>query len=206
MQINLKYDLEKDVENFLKSFNSVNNKTPTKLQDLYIATIGEINPLKVSSFLQKQAINIPEKLKTTELSWKRVEEKVISRLENFFEISLQLDIIIYLSTNSRCTYNIQENYFFVYINSENPNGIIIHELMHFYTWLSLYKELTEHGVSKEKYNDIKESLTELINTDFQDLLGEYYDKGYSQHAEIRQRVNRLRKEGKNIKDIVKELY
>ena len=126
--------------------------------------------------------------------------------EKLFEISLTYDIVAYLSTNSRCTYNIQGNYFFVYINNENPNGVIIHELMHFYTWHAFYKEITQNGVSKEKYNDIKESLTELINTDFQYLLGTYYDKGYPQHLKIRERINKLHKGGKNIKDIIREMY
>lgn len=206
MQIFFKYDLQKDTENFLKSFKSVNNKKPTKLQVLYTAEIGIPESSKVSKFLQKQAVTILENLKKIESDWKMIEIEVVRRMEKLFEISLTFDITAYLSTNSRCTYSIPGNYFFVYINSENPNGIIIHELMHFYTWHTFYKELTKNGVSKEKYNDIKESLTELINTDFQYLLGTYYDKGYPQHLKMRERINKLHKEGKNIKDIIREMY
>lgn len=206
MKIFFKYDLQKDTENFLKSFESVNNKKPTKLQELYMTEVGELEPTKVPAFLQKQTIATPEKLKKIESDWRRIEAEVVKRMEKLFPISIPFDVTVYLSTNSRCTYNVQGNYFFVYMNSENPNGIIVHELMHFYTWYAFYKELEEKGVSAEKYNDIKESLAELINIDFQDLLGTYYDKGYPQHLEIRKKVNHLRKEGKNIQNIVKELY
>jgi hypothetical protein len=76
----------------------------------------------------------------------------------------------------------------------------------FYTWYFFYKELISGSVSQEKYNDIKESLTELINTDFRDIAGVSYDKGYPQHQEMREKINHLRKEGNNVREIVKVLY
>lgn len=205
MQFFFKYDLQKDTENFLKSFTSVNNKKPTKLQELYKVELGELDPLKVPEFLQKQVSDISEKLENIKSAWEAIEYKILERMEKIFSVSLRNNITVYLSTNSRCTYSIEENYFFVYMDSKNPNIIITHELIHFYTRHAFFKELKEKGVSAEKYNDIKESLTELINTDFQDLLGVNQDKGYSQHTEIRSKINQLRIEGRSVIDIINKL-
>ncbi len=205
MKIIFKYDLQKDTENFLKSFNSVNNKKPTKLQELYIETIGEVVPEKVSEFLQNQVVDVTNKLERIKSDWERVEIEVLGRMTELFNVSLSADVVVYLSANSRCTYNIKENYFFVYMNSEKSNCVIAHELLHFYTWSSFYEELMQKGISGEQYNNIKESLTELLNTDFQDILDGQYDKGYPQHLEMRKRINHLRKEGKDINFIVDDL-
>lgn len=205
MQLKFKYDLKKDTENFLKSFSSVNNKRPTKLQELYTKQIGKIDISKVPIFLKNQGIDIPPKLKEIETGWKIIEPKIISRMEQLFGIQLPAEITAYLSTNSRCTYNIQGNYFFVYIDSERPDGIIAHELLHFYTWYAFHIDLESKRISKEKYNDIKESLTELLNTDFKDLLGEYHDRGYSQHSKMRTKINKLRGEQRNVKEIIETL-
>jgi len=130
---------------------------------------------------------------------------MLNRMDRLFGTSISEGITVYLSTNPRCTYNIQGNYFFVYMNSPYPQGIIAHELLHFYTWHSFHDELTIAGVTKEKYNDIKESLTELLNMDFSDLLGSYTDSGYPQHQDARVKIRHMREEGKSIKQIVNTL-
>jgi len=82
----------------------------------------------------------------------------------------------------------------------DTNRNIAHELLHFYTWYAFSEELEKKGVSKEKYNDVKESLTEVLNTDFSDLLREI-DTGYPQHHDLRIQVKHMRGMGKSIKDI-----
>lgn len=75
-----------------------------------------------------------------------------------------------LAMNSRCTYHIPNKYIFVYHNSKSANQTIMHELFHFYTWHVFQNKLNNIVIPKEKYNDIKESLTELLNLEFSDLM------------------------------------
>lgn len=205
MKIIFEYNLEKDKDNFLKSFKSQNNKKPTKLQQLYVEQVGEINEEKVLSFLESQNTEAAKKLEAIKSDWQKIEEPVFVKIEELFGINLDTDITVYLSTNQRCTYNISENYFFVYFNSKSTNSIIVHELLHFYTWHAFHDGLQSKGISKEEYNDIKESLTEIMNIDFIDILDGYIDEGYQQHKEMRQKVRNLRTGGKSIREIVNEL-
>jgi hypothetical protein len=205
MNISFAYNLEKDTENFFKSFNSVNSKKPTKLQELYLNEVGDLNPAKVALFLQNQKIDIQTKRNEIESAWRSIEKTAIDRMEKLFGIDLPKNIIVYLSLNSRCTYNIADNYFFVYVNAKAPNSTIAHELLHFYTWYAFQGKLEIQGISKELYNEIKESLTVLLNTDFVDLFGENTDSGYTQHQEMRTKIRQMRIEGKEVEEIIQIL-
>src|SRR3989344_4392898 len=177
-KITFQYNLEKDVENFLKSFKSVNSSTRTELEERYL-----------------------EKLKEIAEAWRRIENEVINRMDKMFGVRLASMPVAYLSSNSRCTYSTSGNYFFVKMTGGDTNRNIAHELLHFYTWHAFYKELEKNGVSRKKYNDIKESLTEVLNTDFSDLLREV-DIGYPQHHDLRTQVNKFRSEGKSVRDVI----
>jgi hypothetical protein len=64
----------------------------------------------------------------------------------------------------------------------------MHELWHFYTWYGLGSD-QEEKLGKEKYNEIKEALTVLLNVVCKDLLPErVIDSGYPQHQELRQQI------------------
>ena len=62
-KITFKYSLEKDVENFLKSFKSVNSSTRTKLEERYLEKSKELQETNVSKFLASQGIDTDSKLK-----------------------------------------------------------------------------------------------------------------------------------------------
>ena len=64
---------------------------------------------------------------------------------------------------------------------EKINWLGMHELLHFFTWIKYRPLLKAKGVSDEHYNTIKESLTVLLNTEYKDLMGDEFDKGYPQH-------------------------
>lgn len=80
----------------------------------------------------------------------------------------------------------------------------MHELFHFYTWQAFHKTLKK-GFSEERYNDIKESLTELFNLEFADLMGGAKDKGYAQHKAMRDKIRAIWTKNKNIKNLVRQL-
>lgn len=196
-KVYFKYNLDKDVDNFLRATKSVNNSTPTKLQQLYIEKHGNIyNHTTVKTFIEEYIrdnhLNLSEIVATIEKKWRQTEEAFITKTENLFKITYPTkSIIAYLSTNGRCTYNIQDNYFFVFINAKSSNAHIMHELLHFYTWYAFHDELIKQGIDEKRYNDIKESLTELLNVEYADLMNGIIDDGYPQHARMRQKVREL---------------
>lgn len=213
MNILFKYNLEKDVENFVKSTKSVNSKEPTKLFLLFLGEFNNptiVNEIDVKSFVKnyinKNNINIIEKTNELQNRWNVIEAESIVRLEKIFRIKYPAEeVTAYLTTNERCTYNTKENYFFVNLNNPQSNRTVIHELFHFYTWYAIHGELTNKGVTALQYNDIKESLTELLNVEFKDLLDGAVDKGYSQHQEMRAKIRKLWEIEKDINKLVLNL-
>lgn len=197
LKIHFKYDLEKDVENFLRGTQSINNKTPTKLQRLYIEKHGTIYNSEIvrnfiETYVQNNHIDLSSFVTSIEHNWRLIEENFIYKIEKLFGTMYPTEsITAYLSTNSRCTYNVQDNYFFVFLNAKSPNAYIIHELFHFYTWYAFHDELIGQGLDEKRYNDIKESLTEILNLEYVDLMDGIVDEGYSQHVAMRKKVRAL---------------
>lgn len=211
MKLHFTYDIEKDIENILKGTKAVNSKQPTKFQNLYTEKYGsDFNPDKIKEFIVEQDfknnVNMGKEIKDIEEKWKTIESIFIERAEKIFKISYPASkITVYLTHNERCTYNIEENYFFVKIGSRFSNNTIMHELFHFYTWHAFGKKLINEGFSKNKYNDIKESLTELLNIEFSDLMGGKKDKGYVQHENIRAEIRTLWITHEDLALIIKKL-
>ncbi len=82
----------------------------------------------------------------------------------------------------------------------------MHELLHFYTWHVFHDDFITSGKTEAQYNDIKESLTELLNIEFIDLMEGAHDDGYPQHAEMREKVKNLWNETKDIRKVVLEMF
>lgn len=205
------YDAEKDAENFIKGASSVNNKKPTKLQELYMEKHGaDFNPSKVLAFLEERNVaegfDFAEIAKTMERNWGGIGKKFMSRVESIFKVTLPQPVVTaYLSTNSRCTYNIPGGYFFVYVGAESPNSYLMHELLHFYTWYAIHPIYEERGLSEGDYNDMKESLTQLLNEEFADLMDGSEDLGYPQHKALRQRIRAVWPDKKDVRALVETL-
>jgi hypothetical protein len=85
--------------------------------------------------------------------------------------------------------------------SNNVRGIIMHELWHFYTWQGLGVN-QEEILGPQKYNDIKEALTGLLNVECRDLLTEdMTDAGYPQHQDLRKQILKYWEKDRNIKNL-----
>lgn len=207
-KVEFKYDFDKDVSNFIAGTRAKNSSKPTKLQQSYIDVYGsDYAEVKVREFLKsyipKLSFGATKSIELVERDWRKIEEQFITRTEQIFGISYPTpEITAYLTTNQRCTYNIQENYFFVYFASKSPNRTIMHELFHFYTWHAFHDNLIKSGISESQYNDEKESLTELLNIEFVDLMEGAHDDGYPQHAEMRLKVKELWSKTKNLRKVV----
>ncbi len=211
MKLKFAYNLEKDIENFINGTRAVNSKKPTKFQILFSEKYGDnFEKEKVRNFIEEQdkinSFDANKEIVAVEERWKIAEPIFIERVEKIFGISYPAPIItVYLTHNERCTYNIEQNYFFVRIGSEFSSNTIMHELLHFYTWHAFGKKLLDEGLSKLAYNDIKESLTELLNLEFSDLLNGKTDIGYPQHQEMRAKIRELWQEKKDVKAIIEKL-
>lgn len=211
MKLHIAYDIEKDIDNFIRGTNAVNSKKPTKFQIAFSEKYGDdFEAEKVKAFIEEQdkinGFDASKEIVAIEERWKIAEPIFIPRVEKIFGISYPAPIItVYLTHNERCTYNIEQNYFFVKIGSEFSNNTIMHELLHFYTWHAFGKKLLDEGLSKLAYNDIKESLTELLNLEFSDLMNGKPDVGYPQHQEMRAKIREMWLAKKEIAPIIQTL-
>lgn len=203
-KLSIRYDLNKDAENFIKGKNSINSQIPTKFQQEYEnSNDSDYSEEKVRLFLELRGkdINFEQIAIKIKDQWNPIENEFVLRCEEIFGIRLESEVIGYLSQNQKCTYNWRENYFFIYYNSLNPLKTIMHELLHFYT----HRKYDSFVIDSNKFNDIKESLTVLLNVDFADLMNGEEDRGYEQHQQMRSEILCMRKEGSTIDQIFNTL-
>lgn len=180
---------------------------PTKMQSLYIAQYGdafEDRKLEafITTYISEQGLIMPAEAERIRMSWRVIEQEFLKRVEQIFGITCPLDVVrVYLTTDGRCSYHTEQGYFFVSVTRPYQNRTIMHELFHFWTWWVFHEEVESGRMTKEQYNDVKESLTELVNVECSDLLGDVHDDGYPQHQEIRAVVRKTWIETKDIKRV-----
>jgi len=204
MQIHFKYDKEKDIWCLLnKGKSSDNNPNPTKVYEMLVSYCGE-NPTKekTSLFIQKyfanNQIDIDAYINQYQEDWTEVSGEYHKRAKTIFEVSLPDNITAYLTINNRNPYSITDNLFYITVPSVSARKIIMHELWHFYTWYGLGPE-QEEVLGKQKYNNLKEALTVLLNEEFIDLMPEgNHDEGYPQHQKLREEIKYLWSKQKDI--------
>ncbi len=207
MQINFTYDKEKDVWCLLNKGKSSNNsQNPTKQYKQLVEKYGE-NPtientaVFIDEYIIENNIDILKCMDEFQKDWEIISDNFQKRAEVIFNTSLPDNIIAYLTINSRCPYNVQDNFFYVSLESVKAKNIIMHELWHFYTWYGLGAE-QEERLGKQKYNDLKEALTVLLNVECKDLLPDgVIDTGYPQHQEIREQILKYWEKDRNIKNL-----
>lgn len=212
MKVTFKYNQEQDIWCLLKYGKGVTLfPSPTKEYAELIKKYGEdANEDEIKFFVEKQIsdnkINKEEIIKKYQNDWDKISDKFIKVAEKIFELSLSEDVTAYLTVSDRCPYKIKENLFFVRIKDPlNATRTTMHELWHFYTWYK-FGIIWENKIGKEKYNDIKEALTILLNIECKDLLPEgIIDKGYSQHEELRKKIIILWEENKDINTVWNKL-
>ena len=208
MQVNFTYDKEKDIWCLLNKGKSSNNsQTSTKQYEQLIEKYGEnatteTTAIFVDEYITENQIDIPNRIEDFQKNWESVSTVFQKRAEAIFDVSLPNDITAYLTINSRCPYNIQDNFFYVSLQSSHAIRTIMHELWHFYTWYGFLGTNQKERLGKHKYNDLKEALTVLLNIECEDLLPEgVVDTGYPHHQETRQRILEYWEKDRNIKNL-----
>ncbi len=212
MKIEIVYDRERDIVNILQTTQSKNSSKLTSIQSLYVEQYSDqFTKRELQQFLNRyfadNAVDINEEVARIQDGWDKIKVQSIKKLNKLFDLNLNEELTAFVTTDSRCTYNTDHGYFFVSFTStsNSPNLIILHELLHFYTKEKYYDRLKEQGVSDKAYNDIKESLSVLLNIEFQDVLKGEQDKGYSQHQEMRRFIKEKHAINPDIDVLIKQL-
>lgn len=211
--IQFAYDSKKDADNLIRAHHSLNRTDDSKLYSAFVNeysdAIPTINTLQdfIQNYIAVKKINIERGLEMSQKYWYPVQLDYFQRMKSIFHVSLPAETITaYASVNDRYGYNIDENYFFVSADEPARNNLIIaHEVFHFYTWYQFAQPLKAKDMTLAQYNDIKESLTEILNIEFADILNNKHDNGYPQHQKMRHRINELWKERVSMEDIVLNL-
>lgn len=206
MILKFKYDLEKDVYNYLAIAGTKHKGENSRVLDLLLAKhpnwLNHDDIKKwIPGYVDYNHFNIDQNLVAIQKSWAKVETEFVKRMNNIFKMDFPLDTITaYLTTADRCT--LTEDYFFVTIHGQQQIRIIMHELLHFYTYVAFGKEFSQ--LNEKQIYDVKETMTELLNQEFSDLTGAP-DAGYPQHQELRKKFQYLWQEEKGIKKAVNRL-
>lgn len=191
MKINFKYNLEMEWDNLKGGLNSKNHPgvLPPLAQDMADDNLDYNNKKIVIDFVKKKIlslkINPNDEISKIRKNWEKIETEAVKRMNALFGQSLNYNITVYLTINFRCSYNIDQHYFFVNMLSQSTNHIILHELLHFYTYQSILPIFKENRLDYDQFNDFKEALTFLLNTDFDDSLDGKKDEGYDKQKDLR---------------------
>lgn len=207
MKVSFAYNKEKDIWCLLNKGKSSNNSPhPTKQYEILSMNYGaDPSEENVGTFIDRyiaeNEIDISQSIKDFQNEWEIISSEFQKRAEKIFNTTLPNDIVAYLTINSRSPYNVKESFFYVSLSSTKVRGTIMHELWHFYTWYGLGSD-QEEKLGKQKYNNLKEALTVLLNVECKDLFSENtIDAGYPQHQEIRVKILEYWKKDRNIKNL-----
>jgi len=211
MKINFKYTKEKDIWCLLNKGKSSNNSSePTEVYKLLVSKCGQ-DPTEqatasfIDEYLKENDVSIDTYIEKYGADWAVVSGEYQKRAKAIFNITLPQKITVYLTVNNRNPYSIAESLFFVTVPRETVRKTVMHELWHFYTWYGLGAE-QEEILGKQRYNDLKEALTVLLNEEFADLMPKgVRDEGYPQHRELREEIRDLWSKEKNIRNIWRQL-
>jgi len=194
MKVNFLYDEQKDIECLLSKGSGSNNSPgqKTKTYEALLAFTDDVNNTeKVREFvrlhIKENNLNLEEAAVSLQRNWDMISKDFGKRAEKVFGLSIADDITAYLTIPVRFPYNIEKKYFYVSAKKSNVNATAMHELWHFYTWHKFRDTIDQIG--PEKFNDIKEALTVLLNIECLDLLKGEADKGYPQHQELRKLIS-----------------
>jgi len=136
--------------------------------------------------------------------WDLEEKEFFNRLEKITGNPFKKKLTCYITTIGVCPYNISEKWFMcsAFNNLTGAISTIAHETLHFHFFEHDYKKV-EKQIGKKKTEDLKESLTILLNLEFRDLCFTT-EKGYPNHQELRKFIAEEWKKDKNYEELIKK--
>lgn len=206
-RVNFKIDIERDAKNYYYAANSTSkwgyDFTKTLRPEVLIKLKGK-KWKEVKGYIVKllkkgySQSNNKNKLAEIEKSWREIEKRCFYRLKKITGHPIyRKNFTCFITTIGRCPYDLKENWFMINILSKKSECLItiLHELMHFQFHYYFERDLLKK-LSKEKFNDLKEALTVLLNSEFKDM-SLPKGRGYPSHKNLR---NFILKEWKKEKD------
>ena len=139
--------------------------------------------------------------------WTKYGDKLAEKLEKIFGKFKKQKCDSFVTTLYICDYNYEENYFYLslYHSLAKNFTIIAHELSHFLFYDYFQNYLKEKSVSENKFQDLKESATVLLNTEeFKNLLL-IEDAGYAPHQKLREFILLSWNKNKNLKKTIDDI-
>jgi len=184
-------------DQLIKDMNKVSKQEAEKLA---------LNHLKTRKLQDRVEIMIDHEKEALNKAWKEVEKDFFAELAKLFKAPIYRDSFkAYFTSLFICPYNADEHWFMVSVWKSLPwqIGTVCHEIMHL-QFINQYQDylLKEKKITKEKFEEIKEAMAILLNEEqFKDIVL-VEEQGYPDHQETIKKIEKLRKEGKSIKEIV----
>lgn len=146
-------------------------------------------------------------MQSLEKSWRIVEKKYFQILSSVTRHPILVEkFSCYFTTGFVCPYDKKENWFMVSMWHSIPFSIttICHEIMHL-QFLHYYKNyLKKKGLTNYQIEDLKESLTFLLNeSEFEGIILSQ-DDGYPKHKKLRKKLKDIWLKNKDFKNLVDE--
>ena len=205
MQLQVTYDRTRDIKNYYirSTAGAATSRRLQQYQTRYGSLLTDDNLNKfIDELIIKENIDIPRVIERIIADWQKIAPVFLAKAKSIFKVDLPDEIITaYLTTHTVCSYYIPGNWFCVsdfFTNGATPNAIIMHELLHFFTWYGALPRLMLRNVPKKMYEDIKESLTVLLELEFNDLMAGFVEPGYPPHQQIRAHIRQYWLETPNL--------
>ncbi|MCX6822465.1 MAG: hypothetical protein NTX91_00510 [candidate division SR1 bacterium] len=126
------------------------------------------------------------------LSLEKNKDVYIKKMETLTKQPFLYDeITCYLTTLARCPYNREKGLIRLWYKAQDPVRVFLHEILHFQFHQRYRDNPKVKLLSKEQFEDLKESLTFLLNIEFKEYI-EFPDYGYPQHQELRKQLEDYR--------------
>lgn len=216
--VGFEYDLFKDGWNIFRVFTQPplfdvdDKKRPLKgLEKELIHRMGDgADPLikqqiiveYLLQFISKNKDWIYKKINSFQRDWQKINNKYFEKLAEILNIRIPTKkYTVYLTNAGRCPFNAWENWLMVRIFDEKVDMIVAHEIMHieFINAYSIYCK--DAGLSPKQFDDLRESLTVLLNEEMKDILSRP-DYGYKEHQNLRNQIIQLWRKNKNFKNLL----
>ncbi|MCX6808158.1 MAG: hypothetical protein NTW50_00630 [Candidatus Berkelbacteria bacterium] len=162
--------------------NKISESNHETAQDIVVSYIKDNPKTEYKNEIIK--IQIP----ALQSAWEIIGNKYFKNLENLIQKPIYTeDFGCFFTSGFMCPYNEKGNWFMVSMWHSLPQQIatICHELMHL-QFLHYYKKyLEDKGLSDNQIEDLKESLTFLLNEpEFKEIML-IEDNGYPEHEKLR---------------------
>ncbi len=189
-----KFDKEKDLYNIWETCNKssswYDHKKNVSPDLLEICENKKFNECKKNIKKRRESMHNSDYIKiftkSIQDAWNKINDEYFRRLGKIMNKPICADkFIAYITTMTRCPYNLKEFSFMVSFFRSISESLKTpcHEIMHF-QFHKFYWEKVEKELGNEKTAHLKEALTALLNSDFEDLYF-FEESGYDIHKELR---------------------